>query len=159
MNVITAPSKEKSKELYKEYKLLFRDRAKIEVDLSIPLEAEKFLSKIYKKMFGASICERERKTIGGKKINVYSLNWETLYKHRDISAHKYEGIKRGKLDLTFGKESNLIDYEQPEYLKKMVMKQIKENKKIIKNKSIFKDYKIVDNKYILRCDYIGFMDE
>ena len=135
LTILKQISKQKSKELYSEYKLLFRDRAKKDIDLTIPLEAEKFLSKIYKKMFGASICDRERKTIAGKKINCYSLNWEELYKHRDISAHKFEGIQRGKIDLTFGKESNLIDYSQPEYLKKLVMKEIKENKTlIIKNK-------------------------
>ena len=137
-------SKEKSKELYSEYKLLSRDRAKNNIDLTIPLEAEKFLSKIYKKMFGASICDRERKTIAGKKINCYSLNWEELYKHRDISAHKFEGIQRGKIDFTFGKESNLIDYNQPEYLKKLVMKEIKENKKLIINNEYFKKLKSPD---------------
>ena len=66
----------------------------------------------------------ERKNIGCKKINEYEFNWEKLYKHRDISKYKYPGINRGSLDLTFGKELNLIDYGQPEYLYKICLDEL-----------------------------------
>ena len=116
-------SSRKSKLLFGEYKTLFRDRGK-EVDLQIPKECEKLIARIYKKTFGSDIVRAERKNIGCKKINEYEFNWEKLYKHRDISKYKYPGINRGSLDLTFGKELNLIDYGQPEYLYKICLDEL-----------------------------------
>ena len=125
IKVVKGTTDEKGKAIYKEYKLLFRDRGKKDLDLKIPTECEKLIARIYKKTFGEDIVQAERKTIGGKKINEYNFNWEKLYKHRDISQYKYPGIKRGEMDLTFGKESDLIDYAQPEYIKKQLLSELK----------------------------------
>lgn len=108
-NIKKGFSKEEGKTMYKNYKLIFRDRGKKELDLTIPNECEKLITRIYKKEFGSNIVEGSRVNIGGKKVMTYNFNYDCIYKHRDISKYKYTELKEGKLDFTFNKENELYN--------------------------------------------------
>ena len=119
-------TKEQSNKIYEEYQLLFRDRGKKAVDLTTSNGCEKFITRIYRNMFGEEICTAKRKQKGKIKYTEYSFNWDKLYKHRDISTYKNPALNREALDLTFGKESGLISYNQPQYLFTLVLEEIQE---------------------------------
>ena len=52
-------SAEGSKEIQGVYKKLFRDRCKDSFDLTKPYEVTKFIVKIYRKLFGSKIINRQ----------------------------------------------------------------------------------------------------
>ena len=108
-NIKQGFNKQDADDMFKNYKLIFRDRGSKKLDLTIPYECEKLITRIYKKIFGADMVQSDRVNIGGKKIMKYTFNYDTIYKHRDISKYKYTDLKDGKLDFTFNKENNLYN--------------------------------------------------
>lgn len=100
-------SKEKASELWKEYKALWRDRGK-EPDLTVPYEQTKWICGIYRKLFGGDLIATERVNVGGKKLNKYSIDEETLYGQRDIMRFKDNLIPVGDLNFKVGYEYEIL---------------------------------------------------
>ncbi len=109
--------------LWKEYKALWRYRGK-DLDLSIEYDQTKWLSGIYRKLFGKNILkEPERIIINGKKLNKYIINEDELYKQRDLMRYKEKHIPSGKIDFRIGYEFE-INKEKIKKRHKKVMKYI-----------------------------------
>ncbi len=100
-------SKTESNTLYAEYKALWRDRGE-QPDLTIEYQQTKWICGIYRKLFGGDIVSTERVNVGGKKLNKYSINDESLYKQRDLMKYKEPTIPDGEIDFRIGYEHELL---------------------------------------------------
>ncbi len=103
----TKISKTEADGIWKEYKALWRDRGE-QPDLTIEYQQTKWICGIYRKLFGGEMVSTERVNIGGKKLNKYSINDETLYKQRDLMRYKEPSIPQGELDFRLGYEHEIL---------------------------------------------------
>lgn len=72
------------------YKTMFRDRTKKDIDLTTNQGIQGFVSKLYKKMFGAGIVEKKRIMNEGIRTNDYTISDTEFNLHYKLTQYKTE---------------------------------------------------------------------
>ena len=99
-------TKSESEKMVKKYEVLFRDRSKKPIDLTNDCSMKLFISKIYKKMFGANLIYKVRKMVDGNKKDYYLFNEKVFNTNYELAKHKIELKKEVKMKSNFWKFGN-----------------------------------------------------